>query len=214
MTLTPHPLVTRRRETPSQTGGPYVHIGLAPQQAGFDIFDNNFGNVLVTEDTPGERIVLEGRVFDGTGTPVRDALLESWQANAEGRYAHPAHGEPHDPAFRGWGRTGSDFETGVFTFHTIKPGAVTGAGGTVSAPHILLVVFARGINIGLHTRAYFEDEAEANAQDPVLGSIEWEPRRNTLITTRSEREGVTVHTFDIRLQDTPDGGAETVFFDI
>ncbi|AOD22727.1 protocatechuate 3,4-dioxygenase subunit alpha [Rhodococcus sp. p52] len=214
--LLPRAMVTRFPETPSQTGGPYVHIGLAPQQAGFDIFDNNFGNVLVTDETEGERIVLEGRVIDGTGTPVRDALLENWQANAHGRYAHPddAQDKDLDPNFRGWGRTGGDFETGVFTIETIKPGAVTNPDGSVSAPHILLVIFARGINLGLHTRVYFEDEAGLNAEDPVLKGIEWEVRRNTLIASRSERDGRTVYTIDIRLQDTPDGGAETVFFDI
>ncbi|UYP20508.1 protocatechuate 3,4-dioxygenase subunit alpha [Rhodococcus sp. Z13] len=214
--LLPRPMVTRFPETPSQTGGPYVHIGLAPQQAGFDIFENNFGNVLVSEDTVGERILLEGRVFDGTGTPVRDALLEIWQADAHGRYAHPEDRQDReaDPTFRGWGRTGGDFDTGVFTFETIKPGPVTNPDGSVSAPHVLVVIFARGINIGLHTRIYFEDEAELNAKDPVLSGIEWEVRRDTLIASRSERDGRTVYTLDIRLQDTPDGGAETVFFDI
>lgn len=203
-------------ETASQTGGPYVHIGLAPKQAGFDIFENNFGNVLVTSETRGERVDIEGRVYDGSGSLVRDVLIEIWQANAAGRYAHPADRQdlPIDPSFRGWGRTGADFETGVYRFETIKPGAVLGRNGTRQAPHILLVLFARGINLGLHTRLYFSDEAEANLRDPVLGSIEWDVRRKTLIAERSERDGKAVYTFDIRLQDTPDGGRETVFFDI
>lgn len=214
--FTPRPMVTRFPETPSQTGGPYVHIGLAPQQAGFDIFENNFGNNLVSDATVGERITVEGRVFDGSGTLVRDALLESWQANAAGKYAHRLDPQDNavDPAFRGWGRTGADFDSGVFEFHTVKPGPVAADGGRVQAPHICLVVFARGINVGLHTRVYFEDEAERNAADPILSGIEWEPRRQTLIAKRSERDGKVVYTFDIRLQDTPDGGAETVFFDI
>ena len=203
-------------ETASQTGGPYVHIGLAPKQAGFDIFENNFGNVLVTSETRGERIDIEGRVYDGSGSLVRDVLIEIWQANAAGRYAHPSDRQdlPIDPSFRGWGRTGADFETGVYRFETIKPGAVLGRNGTRQAPHILLVLFARGINLGLHTRLYFSDEAEANLRDPVLGGIEWDVRRKTLIAERSERDGKAVYTFDIRLQDTPDGGRETVFFDI
>ncbi|WP_040784209.1 protocatechuate 3,4-dioxygenase subunit alpha [Rhodococcus ruber] len=221
MSLSPHSMVTRHPETPSQTGGPYVHIGLAPQQAGFDIFDNNFGNVLTTPETKGEHITLEGRVFDGTGTPVRDVLIEIWQANAAGRYAHlgdtpdgDTQGRELDPTFRGWGRTGGDFDTGVYTFETIKPGPVPASNGGTQAPHILMVLFARGINLGLHTRVYFDDEADANAADPVLNGIEWETRRDTLVAKRSERDGRTVYTFDVYLQDTPAGGLETVFFDI
>src|SRR3712207_4188627 len=115
------------KEASSQTAGPYVHIGLIPHQAGFDIFENNFSNVLVTPETRGERIRIEGRIFDGMGAPARDVLVEIWQANAAGRYAHPADGQedkPVDRAFRGWGRTGTDFQTGVYTFETVKPGAV------------------------------------------------------------------------------------------
>ncbi|MGW3481402.1 protocatechuate 3,4-dioxygenase subunit alpha [Rhodococcus indonesiensis] len=221
MSLSPHSMVTRHPETPSQTGGPYVHIGLAPQQAGFDIFDNNFGNVLTTPETKGEHITLEGRVFDGTGTAVRDVLIEIWQANAAGRYAHPGdtpdgdtQGRELDPTFRGWGRTGGDFDTGVYTFETIKPGPVPASNGGTQAPHILMALFARGINLGLHTRVYFDDEADANAADPVLNGIEWETRRDTLVAKRSERDGRVVYTFDVYLQDTPAGGLETVFFDI
>jgi protocatechuate 3,4-dioxygenase, alpha subunit len=203
-------------ETASQTGGPYVHIGLAPKQAGFEIFDNNFGNVMVKPETLGQRIRVEGQVFDGTGTPVRDVLIEVWQANAAGKYAHPAdtQDKPVDPSFRGWGRTGADFDTGVYTFETIKPGAAVGRGGVLQAPHICLILFARGINIGLHTRLYFSDEAEANAKDATINGIEWEVRRKTLIANREERHGEVVYRFDIRIQDTPDGGLETVFFDV
>ncbi|TDP86083.1 protocatechuate 3,4-dioxygenase alpha subunit [Aquabacterium commune] len=208
--------LTRYPETPSQTGGPYVHIGLAPQQAGFEIFDNNFGNVMVQPDTLGERIRVEGRVFDGSGTLMRDVLIEVWQANAAGKYAHPAdrQDKPLDPAFRGWGRTGADFDTGVFSFETIKPGQVVGANGQLQAPHICLILFARGINTGLHTRLYFGDEDLANATDPILNGIEWEVRRKTLLATREQRAGEVVYRFDIRIQDTPDGGKETVFFDV
>jgi protocatechuate 3,4-dioxygenase alpha subunit len=207
---------THYLETPSQTGGPYVHIGLAPKQAGFEIFKNNFGNVLVQPETHGERIRLEGRVFDGSGSLVRDVLIEIWQANAEGRYAHPAdpQGTALDQHFRGWGRAGADFESGVYRFETIKPGPVPGRGSARQAPHICMVLFARGINLGLHTRVYFSDEAEANSRDAVLDGIEWEARRQTLVAQRREVDGEAVYTFDVRLQNTPDGGAETVFFDI
>jgi protocatechuate 3,4-dioxygenase alpha subunit len=204
------------RETASQTAGPYVHIGLAPKAAGFDIFENNFGNVLTTPATRGERIRIEGRVFDGIGTPVRDVLLEIWQANAAGRYAHPGDrqgGKTVDVAFRGWGRAASDFETGIYSFDTIKPGPVAGRNGRTMAPHINFWVVARGINIGLNTRMYFSDEAAANAIDPVINLVEWEGRRKTLIGQREDPKGgkgPVVYRFDIRLQ----GDDETVFFDI
>lgn len=200
------------KETASQTAGPYVHIGLAPKQAGFDIFENNFSSVLVTPEVQGERIRIEGKVFDGSGTPLRDVLLEIWQANAAGRYSHPAdtQDKPLDPDFRGWGRGCSDFETGLYTFETIKPGPVVGRDGRDMAPHINFWIVARGINIGLNTRMYFSDEQAANAKDPVLNLIEWEVRRKTLIAGREEREGQVVYCFDIRIQ----GPDETVFFDI
>ena len=201
------------RETASQTAGPYVHIGLAPQQAGFDIFENNFGSVLTNDKTQGERIRIEGQVFDGIGTVLKDVLIESWQANAAGRYAHPADQQPGkdvDANFRGWGRSCTDFDTGLYTIDTIKPGVVTGRNGRFMAPHINLWIVARGINLGLNTRLYFSDEAEANRKDAVLNIIEWEARRATLVAQRSEKNGAVVYRFDIRLQ----GDAETVFFDI
>ena len=205
-----------RRETASQTAGPYVHIGLAPEAAGFDIFENNFGSVLVDAKTKGERIRIEGRVFDGIGTVLKDVLIEIWQANAAGRYAHPADRQPGkaiDPHFRGWGRSCTDFESGVYTFDTIKPGRVEGRNGRLMAPHISTWVVARGINLGLNTRIYFSDEAAANAEDPVLNVIEWEQRRATLVAERLDRKaegGAAVYRFDIRLQ----GEGETVFFDV
>ena len=204
------------RETASQTAGPYVHIGLAPQAAGFDIFEKNFGSVLTTAATKGERIRIEGRVLDGIGTPVRDVLLEIWQANAEGKYNHPGDrqaGKAVDESIRGWGRSASDFDTGVYTFETVKPGPVRGRNGRTMAPHINFWVVARGINIGLNTRMYFSDEAEANANDPVINLIEWEGRRKTLVAQREDGKGgkgPIVYRFDIRLQ----GEDETVFFDI
>lgn len=200
-------------ETASQTAGPYVHIGLAPEAAGFHIFEKNFGPNLVSEATVGERIAIEGRVIDGSGTPVRDVMLEIWQANAEGCYSHPADRQPgktRDPSFRGWGRACSDFDSGIWRFETIKPGAVIGRDGRLMAPHVNLWVVARGINIGLNTRMYFSDEQEANQQDPVLNLIEWEVRRQTLIGQREQRGEETVYRFDIRLQ----GENETVFFDV
>jgi protocatechuate 3,4-dioxygenase alpha subunit len=201
-------------ETPSQTAGPYVHIGLIPHQAGFDIFEKPFSNVLAGPGTPGKRIRIEGRVLDGLGAPCRDILLEIWQANAAGRYNHPADRQsdkPLDPAFRGWGRTGTDFATGIYRFDTIKPGLVIGRRGyKPMAPHINLWLAARGINIGLATRIYFDDEAALNDQDPVLRMLDPAIRRETLLARHEERDGATVYVFDIRLQ----GDRETVFFDV
>ncbi|MGE6980353.1 protocatechuate 3,4-dioxygenase subunit alpha [Kluyvera intermedia] len=200
-------------ETASQTAGPYVHIGLAPDAAGFHIFEKNFGSTLTNSHTSGEHIAIEGRVFDGSGTPVRDVLIEIWQANAEGRYNHIADQQqekPLDEDFRGWGRACSNFDSGVWRFDTIKPGQVTGRDGRMMAPHVNLWIVARGINIGLNTRMYFSDEQDANANDPVLNIIEWEVRRQTLIGRRETRGNETVYCFDIYLQ----GEHETVFFDV
>lgn len=200
------------KETPSQTAGPYVHIGLIPHMAGFDIFQNNFGNMLAGASTEGEPITIEGRVIDGSGTLLRDALIEIWQANADGKYNHPEDRQAKtlDPEFRGWGRSGTDFDTGLYRFDTIKPGPVPWRDGKVQAPHINFWIVARGINIGLSTRMYFSDEAAANETDPVLSGIEMAGRRSTLIAIRHERAGKAAYQFDIRLQ----GENETVFFDV
>lgn len=199
-------------ETPSQTGGPYVHIGLLPKQAGISVFEHNFDNDLTKHHPEGQRIRLEGQVFDGLGLPLRDVLLEIWQADAQGVYPSSAdqQGKMADASFQGWGRAGADFETGLWHFDTIKPGAVPGRKGSTQAPHINLIVFARGINVGLNTRVYFDDEQAANAQDPVLNGIEWVPRRQTLIAKREQRGEAVVYRFDIRIQ----GDNETVFLDI
>ncbi len=198
------------KESPSQTAGPYVHIGLAPGAAGFDIYRQELGWDIAGPNAKGERIRVEGIVIDGTGSPIKDVLLEAWQANSAGIYAHPEHPGEVEEGFRGWGRVITDFNTGEWGFETVKPGAVMGRNGHMMAPHINLWIVARGINVGLNTRIYFEDEAEANAADPVLNIIEWERRRATLIAKRSERDGEIVYRFDIKMQ----GEDETVFFDI
>jgi protocatechuate 3,4-dioxygenase alpha subunit len=201
-------------ETPSQTAGPYVHIGLIPQQAGFEIFENSLGSVIAGRNTPGERICIEGRVLDALGAPCRDVLVELWQANAAGRYNHPADQQtdkPLDPEFRGWGRTGTEFDTGLFRFDTVKPAPVVGRRGyKPMAPHVNIWLVARGINMGLATRMYFGDETALNEQDPVLRMIEPAVRRQTLLARREQRDGTIVYVFDIHLQ----GEQETVFFDV
>jgi len=198
------------KETPSQTAGPYVHIGLAPGAAGFDIYERELGWDIAGPNAKGEHIRIEGLVIDGTGSPVKDVMLEAWQANAEGIYPNPEHAGETEEGFKGWGRVITDFDTGEWGFDTVKPGRVMGRNGQMMAPHISLWIVARGINVGLNTRLYFDDEAEANATDPVLNVIEWENRRATLIAKRHMRDGAPVYRFDITLQ----GDNETVFFDI
>lgn len=200
------------KETPSQTAGPYVHIGLAPGAAGFKLFDQELGQDIAGPNAKGERIRVEGVVLDGTGATLKDVLLEVWQANADGIYPNPKdarHGEV-EAGFRGWGRIICDFESGAWSFETIKPGPVPGRSGTQMAPHLNVWIVARGINIGLNTRMYFEDEASANAIDPVLNQIEQVQRRTTLVAKRRAKEPLPVYRFDIHLQ----GPDETVFFDI
>ena len=198
------------RETASQTAGPYVHIGLAPGAAGFDIYENELGLDIAGANAKGERIRVTGLVMDGAADPVKDVLLEVWQANADGHYAHPEGGGPVEDGFRGWGRVITDFETGEWAFETVKPGPVPCQSGTTQAPHITFWIVARGINLGLNTRMYFADETAANEADPVLNLIESDSRRATLVSSRSEQDGMPVYRFEIYLQ----GDRETVFFDI
>jgi protocatechuate 3,4-dioxygenase alpha subunit len=202
-------IVNYLKETPSQTAGPYVHIGLAPGAAGFETYEQELGWDITGPNAKGERIRVEGLVIDGTGSPIKDVMLEIWQANADGNYAHPEGGSVEE-GFRGWGRVLTDFETGEWAFETVKPGATKGREGASMAPHLNLWIVARGINVGLNTRMYFDDEAEANAKDGVMSLVEWENRRDTLVATRSLRDDQIVYRFDIRVQ----GDGETVFFDI
>ncbi|MFD2055227.1 protocatechuate 3,4-dioxygenase subunit alpha [Mesorhizobium calcicola] len=197
----------RLRESPSQTAGPYVHIGLTPNFCGIGgVYASDLGATMVNDKTKGERIGLRIRVIDGTGTPLKDALVEIWQADADGLYNSPAELRgTADPNFLGWGRCPTDMDTGLCTFDTIKPGRVPSRDGSLMAPHITLWIVARGINLGLHTRLYFSDEEEANAQDPILARIEHRVRVPTLI---AERTG-DIYVFDVHLQ----GEKETVFFD-
>ena len=195
------------KETPSQTAGPYVHIGLTPNFAGIGgVYQQDLGAALVNDKTRGERITLRITVFDGTGAPVRDAVVEVWQADADGLYPSPVERRGRsDPNFAGWGRCPADAETGICEFHTIKPGRVPAPDGRLMAPHITLWIVARGINVGLQTRLYFPDEEAANAEDPILARIEHRQRRDTLIA-RGEQGA---YEFDIHLQ----GENETVFMD-
>jgi protocatechuate 3,4-dioxygenase alpha subunit len=186
------------RQTPSQTVGPFFRPSLIEAGA-----EN-----LVREETRGERVTIEGRVIDGDGAPVTDAMLEIWQANAEGRYDHPEDDQEKllDPAFHGFGRAATD-ATGAFCFHTIKPGPVPGIDGALQAPHLNVSIFARGLLKRLVTRIYFPDEP-LNATDAVLNAAPGD-RRATLIAAWNDSTR-RVLRFDVILQ----GPKETVFLDI
>jgi len=193
-------------ETPSQTAGPYVHIGLALAAAGNPTRSDEIWNRMAGPDAQGEKILLIGHVYDGNGHLVRDSFLEFWQADHEGVYDPVFDSEK---AFNSFGRTATTFDAGEWTLHTIKPGLVKNAAGVPMAPHINVALFARGINIHLHTRLYFADEAEANAACPVLNLIEQPQRRGTLLAHPCEVDGQRAYRFDIHIQ----GEEETVFFD-
>jgi protocatechuate 3,4-dioxygenase alpha subunit len=190
-------------ETPSQTGGPYVHIGCIPTFAGVEgIYPQDLGLSPIEDGAEGEIITITGSVFDGTGWAMRDAMMESWQADAKGRY--PGQ-DGADPKVSGFCRFAADKDSGEFTLRTVKPGAVTNRDGSVMAPHISLWIVARGINIGLNTRIYFEDED--NSADPLLARIEQRPRVDTLI---AKKTGDGTYRFDVNIQ----GPQETVFLDL
>lgn len=195
------------KQTPSQTVGPFFSIGLI----------RGVENVMVNEQTAGERITIEGRVLDGAGEPVLDALVEIWQADANGIFNHES--DPRqaqaDPHFRGFGRSQTT-DDGRFSFRTVRPGAVPAANddgandaSVWQAPHVNVTIFARGMLIHAVTRIYFEDE-EANDQDPLLASLP-EARRQTLVARREQAaDGLARYRLDIVLQ----GENETVFLDV
>jgi protocatechuate 3,4-dioxygenase alpha subunit len=191
--------------TPSQTVGPFFKYGLTPNRQ--YNWNDAFTADLVTSDASGERIRVEGTVYDGDGAPVPDCMLEVWQADAQGHFADPQDKRAlQNTKFRGFGRCGTDGD-GRYFFDTIKPGTVPDPDGKPQAPHLLLAVFARGMLRHLYTRIYFDGEA-ANGSDPVLALVPSD-RRVTLIAKR-QAGGNAVYKLDLRLQ----GGEETVFFDV
>jgi protocatechuate 3,4-dioxygenase alpha subunit len=200
--------------TPSQTVGPFFAYGLAPNSRchwdpnGNYSWKETIGANLITPDATGTRIRIEGRITDGDGAPINDAMIEIWQADAQGRYAH-ARGETPRPnaKFTGFGRSATD-KNGEFSFDTIKPGMVPGPGGKPQAPHIVVCIFSRGMLRQVYTRLYFSDEA-GNGADPILALVPAD-RRETLIAHKVPGGGTPVYRFDIRVQ----GENETVFFDI
>lgn len=183
--------------TPSQTVGPFWSIGL----------DWPGGDSLAGPAASGRRIRLSGRVLDGDGAPVGDGVLELWQADPRGRYAHPEDRRnlPPEPGFTGFGRCGTDAEGG-FRFETLRPGPVPAPEGGLQAPHLLIGLFARGLLCRLATRVYFADEV-ANAADPVLNLVP--PERRATLLARPLPGEAGHYVWDVHLQ----GAAETVFFE-
>ncbi len=190
-------------ETPSQTAGPYVHIGCIPTFAGIEgVYPEDLGKSPIADGARGEIVTITGSVYDGTGWALRDAMMESWQADASGVFPGHPGADPHVPGFC---RFAADKDTGEFTLRTVKPGPVPMRGGGFQAPHIAVWVVARGINTGLQTRIYFEGDDHGG--DPVLSRIEQRNRVETLIARKT---GDGHYRWDIRLQ----GDDETVFLDM
>ena len=197
--------MARHGETPSQTVGPYFAMILA---------HDDDGEEMIRVDTPGQRVVVTGQVLDGNRDPIEDALVEVWQANAAGRYRHPLDDRDElalDDGFTGFGRSKTRFDDGRWRVHTVKPGVVPMPDGTPQAPHLNLCIQGRGMLVPTFTRLYFDDEAEANADDPLLADVPAD-RRATLVARRDhEAPGdEATYRFDIRFQ----GDDETVFLDV
>jgi protocatechuate 3,4-dioxygenase alpha subunit len=193
--------------TPSQTIGPFAAPCLTPNEQGKTNYpwQQLVGHDLVTSDAVGERIRIEGCMFDGQGAPIDGILFEIWQADGQGRYAHPRDPRRPNSSFKGFGRIESDLK-GNFAFDTVKPGRVPGPNGVMQAPHLLVAIHMRGILQHLFTRIYFSDEA-ANAEDPILKLVPAN-RRETLIAKRDPAKPLYRMEFHIQ------SDKETVFFDI
>jgi len=193
------------KQTPSQTIGRYFAYGLTPEEYGKSGIATG---ILVNDSTQGKRMRIHGQVVDGNDEPVKDALLEIWQADHTGRYRHPEDEPGGEPGFTGFGRRGTD-DNGMYSFVTIKPGQVKGRNGELQAPHINVIVFLRGILVQAYTRVYFSDEHQANLLDRVLNSVDID-RRRTLVAQCDDSQSLPRCRFDIHLQ----GDDETVFFDV
>ena len=194
--------MTRYGQTPSQTVGPYFGMRLGGEGQ----------EILVGRDTPGQRLRIEGRVIDAADAYIEDALIEIWQADTAGRYRHPRDlwgAVPTSGTFTGFGRARSAFTSGEYSFETIKPGLVGDTDGRSQAPHINVIVQARGMLMPSFTRIYFSDEAEANLTDRVLSQVPAERRETLVARSGTPVGGVPTYRFDIRFG----GDAETVFFD-
>lgn len=192
------------KQTPSQTVGPYFRIGLYSDN---DLYPRILTGDLATPEVTGQRVRIEGTVYDGAGDPIPDCMLEMWQADAEGRFRSGP--EKWNDGFTGFGRVGTD-DVGQFAFNTVMPGRVPGPDGKMQAPHVTLVIYMRGLLLHAFTRIYFDDHAAANAEDPILRLVPDERRPTIIARKRVSQGNAVVYHFDIQMQ----GDDETVFFDI
>lgn len=197
------------KQTPSQTAGPYFHIGCIPHQIGINSsFLKDLNNLVLSNETKGSRIEIFGKIYDGNHDVIKDALVEIWQVDSNGHYkSRVNNNSKSDPNFNNWGRTSCDLETGLWKFHTIKPAMIKLADRKILAPHIWLWVAARGINIGLLTCMYFCDEKNINILDCNFKKISNSANIKSLIADKVEDDK---YEFNIYLQ----GDKETIFFDI
>ena len=196
------------KQTPSQTAGPYLHIGLLPKKVGINSsFSRELNNLILSEKTKGTRIEISGKIYDGNKEVLKDALVEIWQVDSNGNYqSRLTKKNKYDKNFSNWGRTSCDFNTGLWKFNTIKPGTVQLNKSEILAPHIWLWIVARGINLGLYTCMYFSDENALNKLDRNLKKL----TNNNLQSLFAVNIEKYKYEFNIYLQ----GDNETIFFNV
>ena len=197
------------KQTPSQTAGPYLHIGFLPKKVGINSsFSRELNNLILSEKTEGTRIEISGKIYDGNNEVLKDALIEIWQVDSNGNYqSRSTQNNKNDKNFCNWGRTSCDFNTGLWKFNTIKPGKVQLNKSEILAPHIWLWIVARGINLGLYTCMYFSDENTLNKLDRNLKKLIDNNNLQSLFAVNIEKHK---YEFNIYLQ----GDKETIFFNV
>ena len=197
------------KQTPSQTAGPYLHIGFLPKKVGINSsFSRELNNLILSEKTKGTRIEISGKIYDGNNEVLKDALIEIWQVDSNGNYqSRLTQNNKYDKNFSNWGRTSCDLNTGLWKFNTIKPGKVQLNKSEILAPHIWLWIVARGINLGLYTCMYFSDENTLNKLDRNLKKLTNYNNLQSLFAVNIEEHK---YEFNIYLQ----GDKETIFFNV
>ena len=197
------------KQTPSQTAGPYLHIGFLPEEVGINSsLSRELNNLILSEKTEGTRIEISGKIYDGNNEVLKDALVEIWQVDSNGNYqSRLTKKNKYDKNFSNWGRTSCDFNTGLWKFNTIKPGIVQLNKSEILAPHIWLWIVARGINLGLYTCMYFSDENTLNKLDRNLKKLNNNNNLQSLFAVYTEKYK---YEFNIHLQ----GAKETIFFNV
>ena len=197
------------KQTPSQTAGPYLHIGFLPEEVGINSsLSRELNNLILSEKTEGTRIEISGKIYDGNNEVLKDAIVEIWQVDSNGNYqSRLTKKTKYDKNFSNWGRTSCDFNTGLWKFNTIKPGIVQLNKSEILAPHIWLWIVARGINLGLYTCMYFSDENTLNKLDRNLKKLINNNNLQSLFAVNTEKYK---YEFNIHLQ----GAKETIFFNV